>query len=66
MASRPGGISAIADQQIAAGIMWVPGSIPLLIVLFVYCNRWLSPTGASMPAGAKVAGAATTTLASNH
>ncbi len=41
-ASRPGGISAIADQQIAAGIMWVPGSLPLLIVLFVYCNRWLS------------------------
>ncbi len=43
MGSRPGGISAIADQQVAAGIMWVPGSIPLLVVLFVYCNRWLSP-----------------------
>jgi len=42
MSSRPGGISALADQQIAAGIMWVPGSLPLLIVLFVYCNRWLS------------------------
>jgi len=73
MASRPGGISAIADQQIAAGIMWVPGSLPLLVVLFVYCNRWLSPAGgsapdglASAPASAKVAGAATPTLASNH
>ncbi len=36
LASRPGGISAIADQQLAAGIMWVPGSITFLIVLFVY------------------------------
>ncbi len=66
MASRPGGISAIADQQIAAGIMWVPGSLPLLIALFVYCNRWLSPAIAPAPGAAKVAGAATPTLASNH
>jgi putative membrane protein len=42
-ASRPGGISALADQQIAAGIMWVPGSISFLIVLFVYVHRWLTP-----------------------
>jgi putative membrane protein len=66
MASRPGGISAIADQQIAAGIMWVPGSLPLLVVLFVYCNRWLSPVGAPASTGAKVSGAAAPTLASNH
>ena len=42
-ASRPGGISAIADQQLAAGIMWVPGSITFLIVIFVYVHRWLMP-----------------------
>jgi putative membrane protein len=42
-ASRPGGISAIADQQLAAGVMWVPGSIAFVIVLFVYVNRWLAP-----------------------
>ena len=42
-ASRPGGISAMADQQIAAGIMWVPGSITFLIVVFVYVHRWLMP-----------------------
>jgi putative membrane protein len=42
-ATRPGGISAIADQQLAAGIMWVPGSISFLIVIFVYVNRWLTP-----------------------
>ena len=43
-ASRPGGISAMADQQLAAGIMWVPGSITFLIVVFIYLHRWLAPT----------------------
>jgi cytochrome c oxidase assembly factor CtaG len=42
-AARPGGISAMADQQLAAGIMWVPGSITFLIVIFVYVHRWLTP-----------------------
>jgi cytochrome c oxidase assembly factor CtaG len=42
-ATRPGGISAIGDQQLAAGIMWVPGSITFLIVIFVYVHRWLTP-----------------------
>jgi putative membrane protein len=42
-ASRPGGISAMADQQLAAGIMWVPGSVTFLIVVFVYLHRWLAP-----------------------
>jgi cytochrome c oxidase assembly factor CtaG len=41
--SRPGGISAMADQQLAAGVMWVPGSITLLIAIFVYVHRWLLP-----------------------
>jgi cytochrome c oxidase assembly factor CtaG len=54
-ASRPGGISAIADQQLAAGIMWVPGSITFVIVIFVYVHRWLTPpsirAGASRLAG---------------
>jgi putative membrane protein len=42
-ALRPGGISAYSDQQIAAGIMWVPGSIMFVIAIFVYLNRWLTP-----------------------
>jgi cytochrome c oxidase assembly factor CtaG len=42
-ATRQGGISAMADQQIAAGVMWVPGSITFLIVIFAYVHRWLSP-----------------------
>ena len=33
LASRPGGIRALADQQLAAGIMWVPGSITFLILI---------------------------------
>jgi putative membrane protein len=40
---RPGGISAMADQQIAAGIMWVPGSIAFLVAIFVYVHHWLAP-----------------------
>jgi len=43
LASRPGGISALADQQLAAGVMWVPGSVTFVIIIFVYVHRWLSP-----------------------
>jgi cytochrome c oxidase assembly factor CtaG len=43
LATRPGGISALADQQLAAGVMWVPGSITFVIVIFVYVHRWLAP-----------------------
>jgi cytochrome c oxidase assembly factor CtaG len=42
-ASRPGGISALGDQQLAAGVMWVPGSISFLMVLFAQVHRWLVP-----------------------
>jgi cytochrome c oxidase assembly factor CtaG len=43
-AGRPGGISALADQHLAAGIMWVPGSIPLTLVILFVVYRWLEPT----------------------
>jgi putative membrane protein len=42
--ARPGGLSALGDQHVAAGIMWVPGSITFLIVVFVYVHRWLMPS----------------------
>lgn len=48
-ASRPGGISALADQQLAAGIMWVPGAITFVIALFVYFHRWLTPASVKTP-----------------
>ena len=39
LSNRPGGISALGDQRLAAGVMWVPGSIPfaLAILADVYC-----------------------------
>jgi hypothetical protein len=30
LAHRPGGISALTDQQLAAGVMWVPGLVALV------------------------------------
>ena len=49
--SRPGGISALADQHLAAGVMWVPGSISFTIVFLVYVYRWLTPQApAPLPA----------------
>jgi cytochrome c oxidase assembly factor CtaG len=44
LAERPGGLSALGDQQLAAGVMWVPGSVPYCIVLVVVALRWLDPT----------------------
>jgi cytochrome c oxidase assembly factor CtaG len=42
-ASRPGHISALADQQLAAGVMWVPGSISYTIAIIVIAYRMLEP-----------------------
>jgi putative membrane protein len=36
-----GGLSALQDQQLGAGIMWVFGDLPLVIALVVLLNRWL-------------------------
>lgn len=44
-ASRPGHISAFTDQQLAAGIMWVPGSVAYSIAIVVIAYRWLEPGG---------------------
>jgi cytochrome c oxidase assembly factor CtaG len=50
LASRPGGISALTDQQLAAGVMWVPGSIPLLVAILLVLHRWLEPKSRQAPA----------------
>ena len=44
LTSRPGGISALADQHLAAGIMLVPGSIPFLAACVVFLYAWLDVT----------------------
>ena len=49
LASRPGGISALADQQLAAGVMWVPGSVTFLILVLINVHRWLASPGTSEP-----------------
>jgi putative membrane protein len=38
---RPGGLSALNDQQVGGGVMWVPGAIPYAIILFWFLFRWL-------------------------
>jgi putative membrane protein len=40
---------SLTDQQIAAGIMWVPGSIPFCIALFYAAYRWLDPAPRRRP-----------------
>jgi cytochrome c oxidase assembly factor CtaG len=60
LAHRPGGLSALSDQQIAAGVMWVPGSIAFTIAFVVFVYRWLGPEPtrltAARPARLGVAG----------
>jgi putative membrane protein len=42
-ADRPWHISALTDQQLAAGVMWVPGSIAYTIAIVVVAYRMLEP-----------------------
>jgi putative membrane protein len=41
LAHRPGGISALTDQQLAAGVMLVPGSLAATVYVFLALFRWL-------------------------
>jgi putative membrane protein len=43
LAHRPGGITAMTDQQLAGGIMWVPGSIAYSATVMLGFYRWLEP-----------------------
>ena len=57
LASRPGGFSALTDQQLGAGMMWGPGSIPLAIVVFMSLAAWLqSESEPATPARARADG----------
>jgi putative membrane protein len=46
---RPGGISALTDQQLAAGIMWVPGSLAYAVAFLIGLYRWLEPDTRTRP-----------------
>jgi cytochrome c oxidase assembly factor CtaG len=41
---------SMTDQQLAAGIMWVPGSLTYFVAAIVMFYRWLEPGGAAAPA----------------
>ncbi len=43
LTQRPGGISALTDQQLAAGMMWVPGSLSYAAAMMLGVYRWLDP-----------------------
>src|SRR5436190_1126497 len=40
---------SLTDQQLAAGIMWVPGSLTYFVAAVVAFYRWLEPEGANAP-----------------
>jgi putative membrane protein len=42
LAHRPGGFSALADQQIGAGLMWTLGDFPFAIAIALLIQRWLA------------------------
>ena len=48
---RPGGITALSDQQIAGGIMWVPGMLMYGTAFSIFFFKWLKtqtlPSGVS-------------------
>jgi cytochrome c oxidase assembly factor CtaG len=46
---RPGGLTALDDQAIAAGVMWVPGSLAYSIAFVVFAYRWLGPASSRRP-----------------
>jgi putative membrane protein len=43
LADRTGGLTALADQRLAAGVMWVPGSLAYSIAIVVFAYRWIAP-----------------------
>jgi putative membrane protein len=45
-ASRPWHLSAMTDQQLAAGVMWVPGSLAYTIAIVLVAYRMLEPRSA--------------------
>ena len=48
---RPWGLSELADQQIAAGVMWVPGSLAYTVAIIVFVYRWLEPESSARRLG---------------
>ena len=47
LAHRPGGISALADQQMGAGFMWTAGDMPFAIAIALLVQSWLAANEAA-------------------
>ncbi|MBV9605670.1 MAG: cytochrome c oxidase assembly protein [Solirubrobacterales bacterium] len=56
LATRPGGISALTDQQLAGGVMWVLGSISFTITMLIGFYRWLEPEKYPPPSPVRASG----------
>jgi putative membrane protein len=54
LATRPGSLSGLADQRLAAGVMLVPGSIAFAIVAALALARWLAEDERSTALGTRV------------
>lgn len=50
LSHRPGGISALTDQHLAGGVMWVPAALPWALVVFVIVFRWMAEPEGEQPA----------------
>ena len=50
LSHRAFGLSALGDQQLAAGIMWVPGSLAYTVAFVLSVYRWLEPGAAEASA----------------
>lgn len=58
---RPMGISALADQQLAAGVMLGPGSLSMTLFVFAGLYRWLGEDEGTRRGRARPTGAGTAT-----
>jgi putative membrane protein len=54
IANRPGGISALVDQQLAAGVMLGPGSLTMTVFVFFGLYRWLESPDDDAQAGSEL------------
>lgn len=52
--SGSGRLTALADQQLAAGVMWVPASLPFVIVLVALGARWFENDAQAAAAEARL------------
>ena len=49
LAHRPEGLSALDDQRLGAGIMWVPASLPYALLIVVLVYRWIGDEARPSP-----------------